>query len=181
MAKKSKPFDASMFTATEFSTAEEKAKLGNQLLVFIDAGFPESKFTKALYNTLHLHFGFIAHYNQSGFWATYFTNTVDKIEFLKHILENPCYGSPAYTWSDVERAVKVALKSKGVLARYQALNSEEIEQSERRMLARLKAKYEPENGPAVTGENIPPLADFTSKPGEQKIVTEIAAIQPLLF
>ncbi len=180
MAKKTKPFDTSMFQATKFHTADDKAWFGNHLLAFIEAGFPESKFTKAFYNMLCQRFGFIAHYDRNGFWSTYFTTTVDKIEFVKHILEHPCWGSAEYTFSDVEKAVKSVLLESGVLGRYEAQNRSEIEQVERRTLARLKAKYEPDNGPAVIGEHIPPLADFLSAP-ETSEVPEAPAVQGLLF
>lgn len=182
MPKKSNPFDASMFTATEFCTAEDKAQFGNHLLAFIEADFPESKFTKAFYSRLHNTFGHIAHYDRQGFWSTFFTNTAQKIEFLKQTIEYPTFWPPApqFTFSDVERAVRVVLLAKGTLARYEAQNRAEIEQIERSTLARLKSKYEPDNLPAVTGERIPPLADFMP-------VTEVTclpvapAIQGLLF
>ena len=45
-------FQAESFTATKWSTAEQKAKFANQLMAFIAADFPENKFTKALYNRL---------------------------------------------------------------------------------------------------------------------------------
>jgi hypothetical protein len=162
MAKKSNPFDASMFTATKHSTAEDKAEFGNHLLAFIDADFPKSKFTKAFYERLMRTFGHIAHYDREGFWSTFFTNTADKIEFLKQTIEYPtfCTPSPQFTFSDVERAVRVALLAKSTLARYEAQNRAEIELEERNFLARLKSKYEPDNGPAVTGERILSLAEF---------------------
>jgi hypothetical protein len=55
-------FQSESFTATKWSTAEQKAKFANQLMTFIAADFPENKFTKALYNRLSQCFGMIAHY-----------------------------------------------------------------------------------------------------------------------
>jgi hypothetical protein len=181
MAKKKSPFDASMFTATQFDSAEDKATFGNHLLAFIEADFPESKFTKAFYNRLINTFGFIAHYDRDGFWSTFFTNTVDKIQFLQQLIEYPrfCSPSPEHTFSDVERAVRVALLADGTLALYQAQNRAEIEQAELSILARLKAKYEAATAPAVTGERIPSLAEFISAPAP--VAPKTPTIQGLLF
>ncbi len=180
MAKKTKHFDASMFQATKFHSADDKASFGNHLIAFIEAGFPEPKFTKAFYNTLCQHLGFIAHYDRNGFWSTYFTTTADKIEFVKHILRHPCWGCAEYTFSDVEKVVKAVLLESGVLGRYEAQNRSEIEQAERHTLARLKAKYEPGNGSAVIGEHIPASADCLSAP-EIPEVPEVPAAQGMLF
>jgi hypothetical protein len=49
---------------------------------FIENGFPEVKFTKALYNRLSMSFGFIAHYDKAGYCAEFFTRTEDKARFL---------------------------------------------------------------------------------------------------
>lgn len=180
MAIQIRRFDASMFQATEFATAEDKAWFGNQLLAFVEAGFPESKFTKALYDRLNATFGFIAHFNRDGFWDTYFTNIVDKIEFLKHIIDHPCYGSPVYTFSDVEQAIRGALIESGVLERYEAQNHAEIEHAERNVLARLKAKYECDDSPAVTSGGIVFQTDFLSAP-VAPAVRGAPAVQATLF
>jgi len=58
----SKRFQAESFTPTKWSTADEKAKFASHLMTFIAADFPESKFTKALYNRLCQCFSFGAHY-----------------------------------------------------------------------------------------------------------------------
>jgi len=164
MAKNKNPLDASMFTATKFNSAEDKAQFGNHLLAFIEADFQESKFTKAFYNQLSNTFGFIAHYDKEGFWSTFFTTTVNKIEFLQQLIEYPtfCPPSPEYTFSDVERAVRVVLLADGTLARYEFQNRVESEQAERSILAHLKAKYEANDALDMTGECLPAPADFTS-------------------
>jgi hypothetical protein len=72
----SQHFSPDDFTPTKFSTAEQKATFANQLIAFIAAGFPEKKFTKALYERLSTCFGFIAHLNRNGFFETFFTCTV---------------------------------------------------------------------------------------------------------
>jgi hypothetical protein len=92
-------FQSESFTATKWSTAEQKAKFANQLMTFIAADFPENKFTKALYNRLSQCFGMIAHYNREGFIDTFFTDLPGKLRFLKCLTQWPCYGSPEYTFS----------------------------------------------------------------------------------
>ena len=97
-------FQAESFTPTKWSTAEQKATFANQLVAFIAADFPANKFTKALYDRLSHCFGMIAHYSRDGFFDTFFTDLPGKLRFLKCLAQWPCYGSPEYTFSDVEAA-----------------------------------------------------------------------------
>jgi hypothetical protein len=86
-------------------------------------------------------FGNIAHFNQHGFFETFFTTTQDKVRFLRQTLQHPCHGDPAFTYSDVERALQNWLPENDVLARYENRLAQEQEAEERATLARLKAKY----------------------------------------
>ena len=86
-------------------------------------------------------FSHIAHYNRGGFWDTFFTCTADKVRFLKMTVQYPCYGDPAWTFSDVEQAVQAWLKAEGTLEQYQQRLADEIEAGERALLARLQEKY----------------------------------------
>jgi len=52
----------------------------------------------------------IAHYNKNGFYETYFTSTENLAEFLKECLQYGCYGSPEFTYCDVERELKPYMK-----------------------------------------------------------------------
>jgi hypothetical protein len=135
-------FSSDDFTPTKFSTAEQKAAFANQLLAFIAAGFPEKKFTKALYERLSNCFGFIAHLNRNGFFETFFTCTSDELRFIKALANAPCYGDPAYTLSDVERAIGEVVRSMGWVSVYETRLAQENETIERSMLASLQAKYE---------------------------------------
>ncbi len=141
---KVKPFRAEQFTAiSDYTTAEDKAKFANQLVDFILSGFPETKFTKKFYNQLNGCFGHIAHYNQHGFYGTWFSDTQQQIDFLRNILRHQCYGDPAYTYSDVERAVKSWLAANlNVMESLQQKRDAVVEAHERTALARLKEKYE---------------------------------------
>ena len=57
-------FEPDHFTATQWSTAEDKAKFANALMKFIAHEFPRQSFSKTLYQRLSNTFGHIAHYNQ---------------------------------------------------------------------------------------------------------------------
>lgn len=60
------------FKSTQFMTAEEKEKVVKNFKKFIASDLDEGSFTKALYNHLHVHCGFIAHYNKDGFYQSRF-------------------------------------------------------------------------------------------------------------
>jgi hypothetical protein len=62
--------------------------------------------TKALYRRLSLTFGFITLFDHANYWADYFARAEDKARFLQQIVIFPRYGDPAFTLSDVEKAVK---------------------------------------------------------------------------
>ena len=56
----------------KYLTAGEKTKILKSFERFVKSGFKETLFTKAVYKHLSLHFGFIAHYNQQGFYSARF-------------------------------------------------------------------------------------------------------------
>lgn len=60
------------FKDANFMSSKEKEKVYKNFISFLNNHFKESCFTKNLYNHLHLHCGFIAHYNIKGFYAEYF-------------------------------------------------------------------------------------------------------------
>ena len=59
-------FEPDQFIATQWSTAEDKAKFANALMKFIAHEFPRQSFSKALYQRLSNTFGHIANYNRDG-------------------------------------------------------------------------------------------------------------------
>lgn len=137
-----KTFTADQFTPTKWDTAEVKAKFANQFVAFVSSGFKQSKFTKAFYRRLSNTFGHIAHYNQFGFWDTFFTSLPDKVNFIEQSLRHSCYGAAAWTYSDVERALQTWLVENHVLVNLRLTELMEIDAAERSQLAHLKAKYE---------------------------------------
>lgn len=68
------------FHDTEFMTAEEKRLVLRDWRAFIAGDFKRLAFTKRLYSHLILHCGFIAHYDQDGFYAHYFEAGTDRLQ-----------------------------------------------------------------------------------------------------
>jgi hypothetical protein len=134
-------FTADNFAATKWERPEKKARFARQFIRFVESDFAKDKFSHTFYLRLSLCFGHIAHYNQAGFYEAFFTTTADKVRFLRMTLAHPCYGDPAFTYSDVERALQSWLQQNGVLASYQQKRADEQEAAERAELARLQAKF----------------------------------------
>lgn len=134
-------FSAEEFTPTEFSTAQDKAAFGNHLFRFIDSDWKQTMFTKTFYNRLSNCFGHIAHYDLHGFYGTWFAHDALRLSFLQHTLSFSCYGDPAFTFSDVERAIKAELRRRPLVAQYEARVAAAIRARELAQLERLQAKY----------------------------------------
>lgn len=94
-----------MFQATQFMTANDKEKTVEDFRKFVNSlttelgktrifkginiPSPFAKFTNRIYEHLHLHCGFIAHYNINGFYGTYFNGEIADFErFLIHFIED---------------------------------------------------------------------------------------------
>jgi len=137
-------FTSDKFSPTTWAPAKKKAQFAKQLIRFIQADFPRRQFSKAFYRRLSQTFGHIAHYDVFGFYDTFFRTTEGKVRFLHQTLQWPCYGDPAFTYSDVEKAIQSWLLQNGVLPKYERHLAEEAEAAERAELSRLKAKYEPQ-------------------------------------
>lgn len=136
------PFTAAEFTATEFHSAEDKAKFANALCRFIAAGCPERLWTKPFYRRLNSTFGMIAHCNRHGFWEEFFTDARSRLAFIQRLRWYCVYGHPGFTWGDVEQAVQARLRASGALEPYRAVLEAEVERTERATLDRLRAKYD---------------------------------------
>ena len=132
-----------MFTATKFSSVEDKEKFAKQFKKFVQSDFDYSKFPKWFYNRLSMCYGMIAHYDQNGFYHTFFTTTQGKVRFLDDVMQYPCYGAPDYTFSDVEKYLQQWIKEQGLLEVYRQRFYDERNKQERMEYERLKAKFEP--------------------------------------
>jgi len=135
-------FTAEQFTPTKWDDAQSKANFGRQFVKFVESDFDAKRFSQTFYRRLSLTFGHIAHFNRQGFFETFFTTTADKVRFLRMTLNHPCYGDPAFTYSDAERALQTWLLEKCILAKYEERLADETEAGERAEMARLKVKYE---------------------------------------
>ena len=106
-------FQPSQFTPTKWDTAQDKVRFAQQFVRFVQSDFAAKHFTDRFYRRLSNTFGHIANYNRAGFWEEFFTTTADKVRFLEQTLQHPCYGDPAWTYSDVERALQQWLQGCG--------------------------------------------------------------------
>ena len=108
-------FQPHQFIATQWNSAEDKAKFANALMTFIANEFPRKSFTKSLYQRLSNTFGHIAHTDILGYYSVSFERDADRIVFLDQTLHWSCYGDPTYIFCDVERAVQRRLKAANVI------------------------------------------------------------------
>jgi hypothetical protein len=88
------------FKDVHFMSAREKELVLAQWKRFIERGFGFEHFTDRIYKHLTLHCSFIAHFDRSGFYSTYFENPEATIRFLNQFdsdsgLRSAEYGS---TW-----------------------------------------------------------------------------------
>lgn len=112
----------------------------------VASDYAPERLTRALYHDLTLSFGFIAHFDRSGFYAARLRGWPERAETFEQVL-----GWSART--PFEQAVQAYVRSERLLDRAQAAAAGELEASERTELARLKAKYEarrPYAPPALT-------------------------------
>ena len=131
------------FTPTQWDSAADKLRFANQFVKFAERGFRRADFPKWFYNRLSLTFGHIAHYNHEGFWDTWFTSTRRIVDFLYSTRNYGVCGDPAWTYSDVERALQAWLLKSGLSDQWTQRFNQEREAVERTELARLQEKYQP--------------------------------------
>jgi len=82
------------FKDVKFMTVKEKELVLKQWNRFIKALTEDevekipNRFTKRIYEHLHLHCSFIAHYGISGFYNTYFADPEDTVKFIRQFDRN---------------------------------------------------------------------------------------------
>lgn len=115
-------FTPDQFTPTKHSTGEDKAKAANYLIYFLRNQCQWTLFHDWFYTELHQHFAHIAHYDRSGFYHEWFSTAKKQCAFVEDLLTNwmASCGDPAYTYSDVVRAVRVYLRQSNLLSELQA-------------------------------------------------------------
>ena len=70
------------FRKVEFMSVRDKQLVLKGWVRFLKGGLRFADFTSRLYEHLHLNCSFIAHFSQSGFYATYFEHGEDTVKFL---------------------------------------------------------------------------------------------------
>jgi hypothetical protein len=133
--------NASDFVPTKWSTAEEKAAFGNNLLQFMMTGFWAGRFTEKLYTRLSMCFGYIACFDRNGFAETWFDSPESIAAFVNHLMQWPCHGDPSYTFSDVEQAVQREVEKLNLVAMVTEAAASSIQARELALLDALENKY----------------------------------------
>ena len=135
------PFLPEDFLPTKFSSADDKAAFGNALLHFLEMNCKRELFTNSLYDRLSSCYGHIAHCDRETFYETWFDTDQNRLRFIRHTLRGRCWPNPAFTFSDVERAVQREIESRGYLARYELQATVAEHSREMEILHKLEAKY----------------------------------------
>ncbi len=92
------------FTDAEFMTVHEKHALLKQWQMFLKNGLKKAHFSKRIYEHLHQHCGFIAHYNIHGFYSTYFESRADTQSFFDNLFNYPYV---QHDYEDINNAMRI--------------------------------------------------------------------------
>jgi len=124
-------FQASNFTATQWNTAEDKARMADKLTKFILNGFQHGSFTKEMYKRLSTMFGHIAEYNLPGFYTVWFDDDAACLKWAENAMRGGVLGfvvgDPAWTWSDVERAIQKWLSDNRIVEQIRGIVNQDGE------------------------------------------------------
>ena len=124
-------FQASNFTATQWNTAEDKAKMANKLTKFILNGFQHASFTKDMYKRLSSMFGHIAEYDIHGFYTVWFEDDAACLKWAENAMRGGVLGfvvgDPAWTWSDVEKAIQKWISENQIVEQICGIGNEDVE------------------------------------------------------
>ena len=136
-------FVAKDFTATNFATAEDKAKWANKFTKFILGGFQRTSFKKEVYKQLQNMFGHCAEYDINGFYFTWFEDTYKCLHWVETIATSWLVGigQPQFTWSDVEIKLVNWIRDNNIHNQIAGYLQAETEQKERATLKVLQNRY----------------------------------------
>jgi hypothetical protein len=116
--------------------APSLAALARAFEKFALAGYPQTKFTEPLYQALSRSFGFIAHFDRTGFYIERFANFEGRVETLQTMM-----AKTPWTERPTELALRAVVEKHGLATRAVADAHAALEKRERTELARLQAKY----------------------------------------
>jgi hypothetical protein len=136
-------FTAKDFTATNFASAEDKAKWANKFTKFILGGFQRSAFKKEIYKQLQHMFGHCAEYDLNGFYYTWFEDTHRSLHWVETVTTTwlAGIGQPQFTWSDVEIKLVQWIRENNIHDQVSEYLQAETEQKERATLRVLQDRY----------------------------------------
>ena len=121
--------------------ASQKAELCEALARFVESEFSRERFTKKLYQLLHLYvFGHTAEYDIDGFYDAWFSSTERRVAWIERLLT---YNRSTHIseWRDFERCFARWLETSGQHEHIKQVAERDVERRERAELARLLAKY----------------------------------------
>jgi hypothetical protein len=126
-----------MFTDAQFMTAKEKGLVSRDWDRFLRHGLAKAHFSKRLYQHLHLHCGFIAHYNIHGFYSEYFEAGQDTERFFENFCSYTSQNFGAYAdYGDLNQAMRDAFE------RHKASIARQVEEDVSRRIAVLDASVQ---------------------------------------
>jgi hypothetical protein len=107
-----------MFRDVRFMTAKEKELVLKNWKTFLQNGLKKEHFTKRLYDHLHLHCGFIAHYSRDCFYSTYFEAGQDTERFFEYFCNYTAQNFGANVdYDDLNTAMRLVFnQNKGQIA-----------------------------------------------------------------
>jgi hypothetical protein len=172
-------FRGEEFTPTKWAAADEKARIANKLTQFVLGGFQQASFTRVMYQRLSNMFGHIAHYDIHGFYAAWFADIKCCRDWAEHIAGSwlSGIGDPAFTWSDVEKALIQWAKENRIAEQLDELYRLDTEKKELTLLNTLQRKYAPQTSRSGAEEALPlPVGNSAQQTANYQLsLFEIAA------
>ncbi len=155
-----------VFGDERFMTVTEKWRVLNAWRRFIRGGFRYPQFSRALYEHLHLHCSFIAHYNRYGFWSHYFDSGPEKLyAFLDQFggdRQSVEYGATWWldgpTGADLNQAMcsEMEIVHEALVSVLDLHASRVTEVQRRRLAAAARAAFEAHEGRLASVQQISP-------------------------
>lgn len=136
-------FKAEDFTATNWATAEDKAKWADKFTNFILSGFQRAGFKKETYGQLHKMFGHCAEYDINGFYFIWFEDMYKRLHWVETVATSwlTGIGKPQFTWSDVEIKLITWIQDNNIRDQVAGYLQAETEQKDHAMLKVLQDRY----------------------------------------